>query len=125
MSKLTETLDWGKICLAYIKGDSDEAKVLKIKRSSTSILETQISLLKHKINKKENALEDAKERFEAAIVNNGEIIRSDADESYILSLYAARNAMEELEQEITDLEEDLAFLKDVFGVVRKEVVAKK
>ena len=98
------------IAVAAIKGDEAEVIALKIQKRANSILTTQVAMQNLELNKAEDALETAKEDFQAALINNGELIKN--DEVYIMNLQKAQDAITMAELEIESIKETIAQLEE-------------
>ena len=108
-----------KQCVAFLAGDTDEVKAIKLQRAATSALEAQIAVKTGETIGLEDAIADCEEAEKRALYNNGELIsKSSGNAQYVASLLEAYNrkvtAQEELEthlKTITFLKEKLAEVK--------------
>lgn len=105
MSKLKTFVE---IAIATIKGDDAEVTALKIQKRANSILSTQVAMQQLELNKAEDNLETAKEDFQAALINNGNLIKDDM--AYITNLQVAQDKISAAEFAIEEIKETIAQL---------------
>lgn len=106
--------------IAAIKGDDATVKAAKIQKKAKSLLKIEISNLENNIIKQEEAIEDAKERYENAVINFGE---TDFSDSYVERLTECYNEWKKAEDKLEQQNEQLAFYKEVLADVSGEASA--
>lgn len=109
-SVATKVKSFVEIAIATIKGDDAEVTALKIQKRANSILSTQVAMQKLELNKAEDALETAREDFESALINNGELIKD--DERYIMNLQKASDNITICKLEIDSINETITLLEE-------------
>jgi len=106
--------------MAYITGDTDTAKALKIQKYAISSLKTQIANMEGETIAKEEAIEDAKEAFNKAFVNNGELMSAAKDRTkYVENLIAAKGNVEDAEEALANHIATIKFLKEQLAVAEQ------
>lgn len=81
-----------ELAVAIIKGDDAEAKAIKIQQRAKRNLEAQLAGYNLSKNTAEDDLEMAKENYDNALVNNGELITD--NDAYLDNLVAAHDKVE-------------------------------
>lgn len=106
--------------IAVIKGDDATVKAAKIQKKAKSLLKIEISNLENDIIKQEDAIEDAKERYNKAVINFG---NTDFSDRYVERLTDYYNEWKEAEDRLEQQKEQLAFYKEVLADVSGEASA--
>ena len=106
--------------MAYITGDSDTAKALKIQKYAISGLKTQIANMEGETISKQEAIDDAKEAFNKAFVNNGQLMSAASDRTqYVKNLISAQEAVENAKEALENHLATIAFLKEQLAVAEE------
>lgn len=99
--------------MAYITGDTDTARALKIQKYAISGLKTQIANMEGETISKQEAIDDAKEAFNKAFVNGGELMSAASDRTrYVQNLIAAKEKIEEAQETYDNHVATIKFLKE-------------
>ena len=106
--------------VAAVKGDDVEVMAQKAWRSAESALKTQIAAREGDTITFEDEVEQATEKVNVAIINNGKPISNRED--YIDSLIDAQNALAEAQDELDTHLTELNFLKDIYKRLKEEAV---
>lgn len=103
--------------MAYITGDTDTVKALKIQKYAISGLKTQIANMEGETISKQEAIDDAKEAFNKAFVNSGELMSAASDRTqYVKNLIAAKGVIEDAEEAYENHIATIAFLKEQLAI---------
>jgi len=98
--------------MAYITGDTDTQKGLKIQKQAISALKTQISNLEGETINKEEAIEDAKEALNKAFANNGTLMSSSEERTrYVKNLIEYNEKVKDAEEALEVHLATISFLK--------------
>lgn len=101
-----------KQVIALLKGEKDEVIAIKIQKKVAATFKTEIAASKAKLLELEDSLEEAKEVYQKAFVNNGEL--SFDKDSYLNILIDARN-------KVVDAEEAIAAKKDIITFFEEQL----
>lgn len=112
---------FAKTFLAVVKGDTDEARMLKNLRKADAALETQIAIKKGTRVELETAIEEAKEALEKALVNDGNDITN--GEAYVKLQIDRQNAVLRAEEALEVHNKNVTFLEDRRKALSTEVEA--
>lgn len=104
--------------VAIVKGDNAEAQGAKAWRSAESALKVQIASLNGDLIRKEDAVEQAKEKLAKARVNYGNQI-SDRD-AYITKLIQAKESLKQAEKAEKAHKDTIAFLEEEYEALKAE-----
>lgn len=87
--------------VSFIKGVDAQITAAKIQKRATRAMETELSSVKEEILSTEDKLEEAKERYEKVLCNDGnaEFNR----DVYVNSVFNAQNKINEFEDKIVEL----------------------
>jgi len=106
--------------LAYITGDTDTSRALKIQKQAISGLKTQISNMEAETINKEEVVEDAKEAFNKAFVNNGALMSTSTDRTaYVSKLINAKEAIESAKESLDTHLATISFLKEQLEIAEQ------
>lgn len=97
------------IVMAKMTGDKNKEIAVRNEKKAKAALKGQISALESEVVNREEALEEAQERFNAAKYPVEPIGSS---EHYIKNLVNASKELEKAEEELAAAEESLTFFKD-------------
>jgi hypothetical protein len=106
--------------MAYITGDTDTSRALKIQKQAISGLRTQISNMEAETINKEEVVDDAKEAFNKAFVNNG-VLMSTAKErtDYVTKLIESKEAIADAEEALKSHVATISFLKEQLAIAEE------
>lgn len=102
--------NFAKSVLALMKGETDEAKALKIERKCLSYHEGQISSLKASLIDKEDAVQDCEEKLTAAIFP---VEIPSNPNTYIGGIKDAQEAYDNAIGELTSTKESIAYFETI------------
>lgn len=106
--------------MAYITGDTDTSRALKIQKQAISGLKTQISNMEAETINKEEVVEDAKEAFNKAFVNNGALMSTSADRThYVSKLVKAKEEIEDAKEALDSHLATISFLKEQLAIAEQ------
>jgi hypothetical protein len=95
--------------VAFVKGDEAEVQAIKAQRSAESGLKTHIAIMEGDLQKKEDAVADAREVLAEARINSGRVI-NDRDD-YVRGLITAKNNLVDAEEALEAHTATLNFLR--------------
>ena len=121
MNTINKTKSFLKQFAAALKGDTDEVLAQKVLRQADSALRTQIASLGGDTITYEDAVTNAKEAEDLALINNAESITS--RDSYVRNLLTAKNRTTEAEEALKLHLEKIAFLEGKLKEINEEVEA--
>lgn len=99
--------------MAYITGDTDTSRALKIQKQAISGLKTQISNMEAETINKEEVVDDATEAFKKAFVNSGVLMSSSAERTqYVTNLVKSKEAITDAEEDLASHVATISFLKE-------------
>lgn len=105
------------LAVAIIKGDDAEAKAIKIQSRASKIVKSQLSAYELEKSSAEDTVEEAKENYNLALVNNGEVITN--NESYLQGLVDATAVLEAAEEKLAETMENIQMFQDALNTINK------
>lgn len=102
-----------KQCIAFLAGDTDEVKAVKIQRAATSALEAQIAVKTGETIGLEDAIAECEEAEKRALYNNGELLSkgSSGNTNYVTTLLDTYNRKMAAKEALEDHLKVIEFLK--------------
>lgn len=104
-----------KLMIAYLAGDSSEAKAIRIQRRAAAILKCEIAATESQILKDEEAVISAEEALHFQTLNQGNAEIN--EDIYIRALIEAHNAQVKVKNQLKENQKKLEFLKDRLAFV--------
>lgn len=101
------------LILSYLKGDTEEVKALKIEKKAKALFKIQISRMENAVLRAQDKVEEAKENYNKALVNNGSTEFS--EEEYVNRVIMARQEILDAEEDLAQTQDTLEFLKETYA----------
>lgn len=101
------------LILSYLKGDNEEVKAVKIEKKAKALFKIQISRMENALLRAQDKVEEAKENYNKALVNDGSIEFSEED--YVNRVIKARQEILDAEENLSHTYETLEFLKETYA----------
>lgn len=100
---------------AYIKGDDESIKSLKIQKKAKSLLKIEIANIDNAIIKQQDAIENAEEKLKEAKMNFGSTEFN--DDEYVNTIVKHRNNLTEAQEKLENFEEHKIYLEELLKEV--------